>query len=86
MRKARVWATEVKIIATSTFFNTSIYEFTEEYIEGHNTSLRWVRFQPIQLSAEDPPNDGCPVEGNFYLHHTWGVHYDRVYSLPQGKV
>ena len=86
MRKARVWATEVEIIATSTFFNTSIYEFTEEYIEGHNTSLRWVRFQPIQLSVEDPPNDGCPIEGNFYLHHTWGVHYDRVYSLPQGKV
>ena len=85
MRKARTWATEIEIITAATFFNTSLYEFTGEYVENHNTSMKWVRFRPLQLSPEDPPYDGCPVEGNIYLHHTWGVHYDRVYSLPQGR-
>ena len=65
--------------------NTSFYEFTEEYIENHNTSMKWVRFRPLQLSPEDPPYDGWPLEGNIDLPHTVGVDYDRVYSLPQGR-
>ena len=51
MRKTKLLATEVEIISTDSSFNISIYEFTEEYIEGHITSLRSVRFQPTQLSA-----------------------------------
>ena len=30
---------EIEILAAATFFNTSLYEFTEEYNENHNTSI-----------------------------------------------
>jgi len=81
MRKLTTWATACEITATATFFNCTINEFTNQL--GHG--WEWINIIPQTISTNtiispqlDPPNDGIPLHGNLYLHHTNGNHYDAI--------
>ena len=78
MRRSRKWATEVELLATATYFDTTLNEFTEQYPAG-NDNWKWIQIKPVPIHPADPPYDGIPIEGQFYLHHTLGVHFDCVF-------
>ena len=75
MRRSRQWATEIELLATATYFNTTI---TEQYPFGTN-SLKWINIKPLPLHKDDPSYDGILLEGKFHLHHTLGVHYNSIF-------
>ena len=78
MRKNRTWATQLEILAASTLFNCHIYIFTNSYIQNHSHSWKWIKFPPQEITNTD---NTFHLDGNIYLHHTWGTHYDRVISI-----
>ena len=80
MRQDKVWAEEVELIATASYFNTTIWEFTNCYPVGG--SWKWIKIEPVACHPDDPPFDGIPLHGCFYIHHTGGVHYDRILPPP----
>ena len=80
MRQDRVWAEEVELIATASYFNTPIWEFTNCYPVGG--PWKWIKIEPVECHPDDPPFDGIPFHGCFYIHHTGGVHYDRILPPP----
>lgn len=77
MRKNRTWATELEILAASTIFNCDLYIFTNSYIQNRNQGWKWIKFPPQEIHNTDI---AYHLDGNIYLHHTWGNHYDRVVS------
>ncbi|KAH3895921.1 hypothetical protein DPMN_020089 [Dreissena polymorpha] len=78
MRRQRTWGTELELLAVATFFDTSIWEYTEQYPQG-SQNWQWIEIQKVQLHPQDPAVDGLPIHGMFYLHHTNGNHYDGVF-------
>lgn len=77
MRKNRTWAIELEILAASTIFNCDLYIFTNSYIQNRNQGWKWIKFPPQEIHNTDI---AYHLDGNIYLHHTWGSHYDRVVS------
>ena len=80
MRQDKVWAEEVELIATASYFNNPIWEFTNCYPVGG--AWKWIKIEPVECHPDDPPFDGIPFHGCFYIHHTGGVHYDRILPPP----
>ena len=79
MRHSRKWATEVELLATATLFQTTIWEFTEQVIEEHNNNWKWIEIKPVTLHPNDTHDGQIPINGNLYIHHTLGIHYDCIY-------
>jgi hypothetical protein len=83
MRKLSTWATAAELTATATFFSCTIKEFTNQY--NTRSGWKWIDIAPLAIStfpnvtpALDPDNDGIPLHGNLYLHHTNGNHFDVI--------
>ncbi|MES9881383.1 MAG: AAA family ATPase [Sedimenticola sp.] len=80
MRRSRVWAEEVELLAVASYFHTSIWEYTNSYPVGG--PWHWVKIEPLASHPADPPFDGFALHGSFYIHHTNGNHFDRIIAPP----
>ena len=80
MRKNRVWATEIEILAVATYFDIKIFEFTACFPLGGE--WKWITISPIK--EKNVNLSQFPItSGYIYLHHTNGNHFDVVYPLTQ---
>jgi hypothetical protein len=83
MRNLSTWATTAELTATATFFSCTIKEFTSQFNTRHG--WKWIDITPQAISTLtnvaptlDPDNDGIPLRGNLYLHHSNGNHFDVI--------
>ncbi len=79
MRKNRKWATMTELVAKATLLQCTIMQFTEEYTKK---DWRWIQIRPTEIHGGDPHHNALPLYGHIYIHHTMGIHYDRI--IPTG--
>ena len=79
--KDKVWAEEVELIATASYFNTTIWGFTNCYPVGG--PWKWIKIEPEECHPDDPPFDGIPPLMVVFTFTTLAVSTMTGYCHPQ---